>query len=70
MPVFDIRGWRHDMIEDTEKDLGFDVDPLGTPRLPKKTPPWKLLIDHSNRLESRLEAPGPSPSICCRLTSF
>ena len=28
-PVFDILGWTHDMIEDTENDLGFDVDPLG-----------------------------------------
>ena len=29
-PVFDVLGWRHDMIADTESDLGFDVDPLGT----------------------------------------
>ncbi|KAL9131405.1 MAG: hypothetical protein Q9217_000673 [Psora testacea] len=38
-PVFDILGWRHDMIENTENDLGFDVDPLGwkvvlTPKVP------------------------------------
>ena len=28
-PVYDVLGWKHEMIEDTEKDLGFDVDPLG-----------------------------------------
>ncbi|KAL9104332.1 MAG: hypothetical protein Q9163_000723 [Psora crenata] len=38
-PVFDILGWRHDMIDGTENDLGFDVDPLGwkvvlTPQVP------------------------------------
>lgn len=27
--VFDILGWKHDIIGDTENDLGFDVDPLG-----------------------------------------
>ena len=27
--VFDILGWKHDLIEDTAHDLGFDVDPLG-----------------------------------------
>ena len=29
-PVYDVLGWKHEMVEDTEKDLGFDVDPLGT----------------------------------------
>lgn len=28
-PVYDILGWKHEIIEDTEHDLGFDVDPLG-----------------------------------------
>ena len=28
-PVYDLLGWKHEIIEDTEKDLGFDVDPLG-----------------------------------------
>ena len=27
--IYDIVGWKHDVIEDTEKDLGFDVDPMG-----------------------------------------
>lgn len=27
--VFDLLAWEHKIIEDTEDDLGFDVDPLG-----------------------------------------
>lgn len=29
-PVYDLLGWRHEILEDTDQDLGFDVDPLGT----------------------------------------
>lgn len=29
-PILELLGWEHKIIEDTEKDLGFDVDPLGT----------------------------------------
>lgn len=28
-PVYELLGWDHRMIPDTESDLGFDVDPLG-----------------------------------------
>lgn len=28
-PVYELLGWEHKVIPDTEKDLGFDVDPLG-----------------------------------------
>lgn len=28
-PIYDLLGWDHRMIPDTENDLGFDVDPLG-----------------------------------------
>lgn len=28
-PVYELLGWDHRVIPDTEKDLGFDVDPLG-----------------------------------------
>jgi type III polyketide synthase len=28
-PIYDLLGWDHRMIPDTECDLGFDVDPLG-----------------------------------------
>jgi len=38
-PLYEMLGWKHDIIQDTEDDLGFDVDPLGwkvvlTPRVP------------------------------------
>lgn len=38
--LLELLGWEHRLIDDTEKDLGFDVDPLGwkvvlTPRVPK-----------------------------------
>ncbi|KAM5375691.1 hypothetical protein ACJZ2D_005874 [Fusarium nematophilum] len=41
-PVYDLLGWDHRVIPDTEDDLGFDVDPVGwkvvlTPRVPKLT---------------------------------
>ena len=32
-PVYSILGWKHVVIENTEKDLGFDVDPLGMVRI-------------------------------------
>ena len=28
-PVYELLGWKHEILEDSEKDLGFDVDPLG-----------------------------------------
>ena len=28
-PIYEILGWKHEIVEDTENDLGFDVDPLG-----------------------------------------
>jgi len=39
-PIYDLLGWDHRILPDTEDDLGFDVDPLGwkvilTPRVPK-----------------------------------
>lgn len=38
-PVYELLGWEHDIIPDTEKDLGFDVHPHGwkvvlSPRVP------------------------------------
>ena len=29
-PVYELLGWKHEILEDTDKDLGFDVDPLGS----------------------------------------
>lgn len=28
-PILELLGWDHRLIDDTEDDLGFDVDPLG-----------------------------------------
>ena len=41
-PIYDVLGWDHRIIPDTEEDLGFDVDPAGwkvvlSPRVPKMT---------------------------------
>ncbi|KAL8727879.1 MAG: hypothetical protein Q9166_005756 [cf. Caloplaca sp. 2 TL-2023] len=33
-PVYELLGWKHEIIDDTEEDLGFDVDPLG----------WKVVL--------------------------
>ena len=47
-PVYEILGWRHDILEDTENDLGFDVDPLGVgPRVPMRV---------KTRMTDRLQA--------------
>ena len=32
-PVYELLGWKHEVLEDTERDLGFDVDPLGMLRI-------------------------------------
>ena len=28
-PLLELLGWKHKIVDDTEQDLGFDVDPLG-----------------------------------------
>lgn len=28
-PIYELLGWKHEILADTEDDLGFDVDPLG-----------------------------------------
>ncbi|MCJ1478160.1 hypothetical protein MMC13_006836 [Lambiella insularis] len=33
-PIYELLGWKHDILEDTEEDLGFDVDPAG----------WKVIL--------------------------
>lgn len=53
-PVYDLLGWEHRVVPDTEDDLGFDVDPAGwkvvlSPRVPKLTeavvrPAWEALM--------------------------
>ena len=53
--IYDILGWKHEILEDTAHDLGFDVDPLGwkvvlSPRVPQLSaasvpPAYASLID-------------------------
>jgi len=50
--VFDLLGWEHKIIEDTEDDLGFDVDPLGrqthsvleSTSFADEFPGWKVIL--------------------------
>ncbi|MCJ1252927.1 hypothetical protein MMC24_000733 [Lignoscripta atroalba] len=37
-PVYEILGWKHELLDDTEDDLGFDVDPMG------KYSCWKVVL--------------------------
>lgn len=49
-PVYDILGWRHETLEDTDKDLGFDVDPLGMWK--RKTVPVPVPIPLPRSIET------------------
>ena len=46
--IYDILGWKHEILEDTAHDLGFDVDPLG----------WKVVL--SQRVPELSAAAVPS----------
>ncbi|KAI9680708.1 MAG: hypothetical protein M1817_004148 [Caeruleum heppii] len=60
--VYELLGWKHDIIPDTERDLGFDVDPLGwkvvlSPRVPELAansvaPVFKQLLADTPGFES------------------
>ncbi|TGO61903.1 hypothetical protein BOTNAR_0122g00250 [Botryotinia narcissicola] len=66
--VYDLLGWEHKMIPDTEHDLGFDVDPLGwkvilSPRVPKLaaeavSPGYHSLISNLPSLPSEYRSPS------------
>ncbi|KAF7924947.1 uncharacterized protein EAE98_007035 [Botrytis deweyae] len=66
--VYDLLGWEHKMIPDTEHDLGFDVDPLGwkvilSPRVPKLaaeavSPSYHSLISNLPSLPSEYRSPS------------
>jgi type III polyketide synthase len=49
-PIYELLGWDHRIIPDTEEDLGFDVDPLGMHLLEKLKSPltsdigWKVVL--------------------------
>lgn len=55
-PVYDILGWKHDILADTDTDLGFDVDPLGECETSRSTGYARLT---GCRMEGRLDAPCP-----------
>ncbi|KAK3381618.1 thiolase-like protein [Podospora didyma] len=67
-PVYQLLGWEHRIIPDTEGDLGFDVDPVGwkvvlSPRVPKLTqsvlaPSYAALIDSLPLLPAGYRAPA------------
>jgi len=62
-PVYELLGWEHQIIPETEADLGFDVDPLGwkvvlTPRVPTLT--QNVLVPaYESLLESLPQTPPP-----------
>jgi fungal type III polyketide synthase len=61
-PILELLGWEHKIIEDTEKDLGFDVDPVG--RLARY-----VLVDMQltlSRLESRFDTTSSQIDSSCR----
>ncbi|KAI6780980.1 uncharacterized protein J7T54_003122 [Emericellopsis cladophorae] len=67
-PIYDLLGWDHRTLPDTEDDLGFDVDPLGwkvvlTPRVPKLTgasikPAFEDLMSQLPDLPANYRAPS------------
>lgn len=42
-PIFDLLGWEHRILPDTENDLGFDVDPLGKWKTARFSPMARLI---------------------------
>jgi len=58
--LLELLGWDHRIIENTEKDLGFDIDPLGNWRVDL----WRPLADVDHRLESRAYSKSPKAGIC------
>ncbi len=61
-PVYELLGWQHLVVPDTEDDLGFDVDPVGwkvvlSPRVPTLTqaviePTYEALLSSVPKLPS------------------
>jgi type III polyketide synthase len=66
-PVYELLGWEHTVIPDTEGDLGFDVDPAGwkvvlSPRVPKLAqgivkPTYDKLMDDLGALPEGYKSP-------------
>ena len=66
-PIYEIRGWKHEIIEDTEDDLGFDADPLGK----RSRPLWFTWAELTySRLEGYPYTSGPLTCFCQRFASL
>ena len=69
-PIYELLGWKHEILDDTENDLGFDVDPLGMEifstylqrRYQEAHQAQALLTDH--RLEGRIDTKSSIGSVC------
>lgn len=59
--VYDLLGWDHRIIADTEDDLGFDVDPLGMWALKDAAPPLKVIYMLTFFKVGKLSSPPRSP---------
>lgn len=60
--ILELLGWDHRIIDDTEKDLGFDVDPLGEYSVRRQVSHMLTRF----RLESRPHASGTEDGTSCR----
>ena len=67
-PIYELLGWKHEILEDTEKDLGFDVDPLGAYDIHGSVYDIRKLI--VSRLESRSHPSRTSHGRRCSFSSL
>lgn len=67
-PVYEVLGWKHEILEDTEKDLGFDVDPLGMYIFHGQV--WCIRKLNISRLESRPHTSRTSHGRRCSIPSL
>jgi type III polyketide synthase len=66
-PIYELLGWDHRVLPDTEEDLGFDVDPLG------KFTPKSVLNTRTNifkRMESSPLTPRPKTRLFRRISNI
>jgi type III polyketide synthase len=62
-PVYELLGWDHRVIPDTEDDLGFDVDPLGSSYFPysKVKAKWRIRLESHTQPSSAQAGGKPLP---------
>ena len=71
-PKYEILGWRHEILEDTDKDLGFDVDPLGIYSLHQRHANGGRFSDQLtfDRLEGRADTSSSINGLRCSVTGL